>query len=456
MTLAWTYQARHAPAPAWPDPAKHDYMHNMFNLQPKVTFDRAYQVVAAQGRIYFGASADDKVYCLDATSGAEVWSFFTEGPVRLAPTVAQGKIYVGSDDGWVYCLDAATGTLVWKYHARDRQHRIAGNGRMISLWPVRSDVLVHQDRALFCAGIFPSQGVDFATLDAETGTEKNKQQIDVASQGYLMIRDGKLYTPRGRSAPAPVTDLDGAPNEKSLPAAPEGYPYAHIRAADTLFASGDNKIAAFRADSKEELWSAHVAGRPYGLSAADGRLFVSTDEGMIYCFTSSAPAQPRHHKPAGNLSPYPQDALSELYARAAQRILEQTEITKGYCLDLGCRQGRLAYEIAQRSDLKIIGVESNPQHVAAARQSLDEAGLYGRVMVHQGPLDKLPFGKYLFNLIISDQTVATGKLPLSADEAFRVLRPSGGVCFLGQPADALNKLTGPTIQAWVPKGSATT
>ena len=31
------------------------------------------------------------------------------GPVRLAPAVADGKVYAGSDDGFVYCLDARTG-----------------------------------------------------------------------------------------------------------------------------------------------------------------------------------------------------------------------------------------------------------------------------------------------------------------------------------------------------------
>lgn len=41
------------------------------------------------------------------------WSFFTEGPVRLAPAIFDDKVYVGPDDGVVYCLKSENGDLVW-------------------------------------------------------------------------------------------------------------------------------------------------------------------------------------------------------------------------------------------------------------------------------------------------------------------------------------------------------
>jgi len=45
------------------------------------------------------------------------WVFWTEGAVRLAPTVWKGKALFGSDDGHVYCLDAKTGEPAWKFQA---------------------------------------------------------------------------------------------------------------------------------------------------------------------------------------------------------------------------------------------------------------------------------------------------------------------------------------------------
>ena len=75
-------------------------------MRDRVDFDDAFQVVAAGGRLYFGSSIDDKVYALSADTGEEAWSFCTGGPIRLAPMVWNGRVFVGSDDGFVYCLNA--------------------------------------------------------------------------------------------------------------------------------------------------------------------------------------------------------------------------------------------------------------------------------------------------------------------------------------------------------------
>ena len=50
---------------------------------------------------------------------------FTPSYVRtvyfwLAPAIADGKVYVGSDDGYAYCLDAKSGSVIWKLRAGDR------------------------------------------------------------------------------------------------------------------------------------------------------------------------------------------------------------------------------------------------------------------------------------------------------------------------------------------------
>ena len=446
LELVWAYQTRHAPQPAWPEPAKHDYhWRRNYNLKPIVTFDRAFQMVVAGGHLYFGSSADDKVYCLDASTGAERWSFFTEGPVRLAPTVANSRVYVGSDDGWAYCLDAENGTLLWRYKPSPQEHRIPGNERMISLWPVRSGVLIHNDLAVFCAGLFPTQGVYFASLDAKDGTERNKEQIEISSQGYLMMKQDKLFTPTGRTRPLPVS-ADGF--SKNLLTKPRAYPYSSIRTGNVTFTGGENKVIASRAGNKK-LWTAEVAGKAYGLAAADGKLFVSTDRGMIYCFGKKTAVKARIISPANNPSPYPENNLTAVYARTAKQITEQTGIRKGYCLVLGCGRGQLAYELARLTDLKIIGVEQDAEKVAAARNALDGAGLYGRVVVHHGSPNKLPYGKYLFNLIVSDRTIATGKLPGTAGEVFRLLRPCGGTAYIGQPEGINNKSFRPELQRWI-------
>jgi outer membrane protein assembly factor BamB len=68
----------------------------------------------ANGVVYVG-SDDHKLYAFNAATGALLWSFTTGGTVHESPAVANGRVYVGSDDHKVYALNAATGALIWSY-----------------------------------------------------------------------------------------------------------------------------------------------------------------------------------------------------------------------------------------------------------------------------------------------------------------------------------------------------
>ena len=43
------------------------------------------------------------------------WSYRTGGYITSSPTVANGIVYVGSEDGSLYALDAASGHKQWSY-----------------------------------------------------------------------------------------------------------------------------------------------------------------------------------------------------------------------------------------------------------------------------------------------------------------------------------------------------
>lgn len=207
---AWVFESKYPPQPAWSGPARRDGWHKTENLKPRVIFDWAYHVVADENSLYFGSSADDKIYCLDAETGTERWSFFTDGPVRLAPTLDNGKVYVGSDDGKVYCLSAPDGSLVWKYNAAPEDYFIAGNGRVVSKWPVRTGVLIRDGIAYFGSGLFKWEGVYLCALDAANGNEIWKNKVDnLTPQGYLLASRERLYFPNSRGAPLVFNRGDG-------------------------------------------------------------------------------------------------------------------------------------------------------------------------------------------------------------------------------------------------------
>jgi outer membrane protein assembly factor BamB len=67
--------------------------------------------VVVDGVDYVG-SYERGVYAYDATTGAEIWTRRTHGPIYGAPAVADGVVYVGSTNDHLYAFDAATGATV--------------------------------------------------------------------------------------------------------------------------------------------------------------------------------------------------------------------------------------------------------------------------------------------------------------------------------------------------------
>ncbi len=67
----------------------------------------------ANGIVYVG-SQDKNIYAIGAFSGNLIWSYTTQDAQVSSPAIANGKVYTGGDDGYVYCLDAFTGALYWK------------------------------------------------------------------------------------------------------------------------------------------------------------------------------------------------------------------------------------------------------------------------------------------------------------------------------------------------------
>jgi len=70
----------------------------------------------ANGVVYVGSN-DNNVYALNARTGAKLWSYATGNEVIRSPAVANGVVYVGSLDQVVYALNASTGAKLWSDYA---------------------------------------------------------------------------------------------------------------------------------------------------------------------------------------------------------------------------------------------------------------------------------------------------------------------------------------------------
>ena len=527
LAPVWVFQARHAPQPAWGDP-KAGPVEEILELRRR-HFDDVFHVTVEGDAAFFASSANHKVYCLDANTGAIRWTKITGGPVRLAPTLVGGRVYVASDDGFVYCLDARQGQEIWKFRAAPEDRRVLGHGKMISLWPSRTGVLVDNGLAYFGAGIFPAERVFLYAVKADDGTIvwKNdatgeRPQSRISPQGYLLASPSTIYAPMGRVPPAAFDRKDGRllfetsfgknvggtyallagghvytgteqmvafdqqtkdlfasfPARKMIVTEQRFYlaTDAHLIAMDrqtkatlwktpstcadelilagnVLFAGGADQVMAVDADTGKAAWFGTVEGVAKGLAVASGRLLVSTDKGRIYSFASAAPAQPATIDEPAAENPFAGAPHGDLFARAAESILKQTGIQRGFCLVYGCETGQLAWELAKRTELMIYAVSPDAQKVAAARAALDAAGLHGsRVCVEQWPLDKLPYSDYFANLVVSETALLSGQWPGDTAQLVRMVKPLGGTILVGQPDSApagVPALSVETAQGWL-------
>jgi outer membrane protein assembly factor BamB len=255
LAESWVFQPRQAPEPAW-GPPKAGPVEGILELR-RSHFDDAPQVSVAQGAVYFGSSANGKVYCLDAATGRVRWTYPTAGPVRLSPTLDAGRVFVGSDDGYAYCLDAQTGSLRWRFRAAPEDKRVLGNGRMISLWPLRAGVLVDAGVAYLAAGVFPAEGVFFYALDAESGKVlwKNDSggeapQSTISPQGYLLASKTTLYAPMGRVSPAALDRSDGKLKHLTYFGKQIGGTYALVADDEEVY-TGTEMLVGYRGQTRD-------------------------------------------------------------------------------------------------------------------------------------------------------------------------------------------------------------
>ncbi len=388
LHLQWVLELP-SPRPAWPAG------------QEKLSFDRLYEPVLAGKRLFIPSMLRDKVTAHSTETGEEEWTFYTEGPVRLAPVVWEGKLYFVCDDGWLYCLDAATGGLRWRFRGGPSDRKILGQDRLISAWPARGAPVVYDKTVYFGASLWPFEGIFIHALDAETGvvrwtnsgsgTDYIKQQHDspafagVAPQGYFAASEEHLLVAGGRTVPAvldrrtgkvinfnvssrdmgskggggyevtlaqdfffnrgalyrladgafagtvdaPVftpnaligadaegirgfrplwkdveaKDRRGKPTKKLemkvfwTAALDEKPKRIYIRSGSRIYASGETKglggrvlaVDLPRFDRGAGIsWSLQLPDEPLNILSGDGKLFVTTDRGRIYCFAGEA------------------------------------------------------------------------------------------------------------------------------------------------------------------------
>lgn len=432
----------------------------------RLQFDRSYEPVVAGKKLVVGSSRDDCVMAFHTETGAEVWRVHADGPVRFAPVIADGRVIFGSDDGVVRCVALETGAPIWQKRAVPNRRHVLGNGRMISVWPVRGGPVIKDGRVYFAAGVWPLEGIFIYCLDAATGKEiwlndrtgyiygihphGAEAFGGVAPQGYLLTDGDDLVVPCSSAYPARFDLNTGALKDFALPAAgrlPGGWFAATAEAKeeqklkrrgllhdssvnvkrheDKLREEGDADVRrSIRAGghelSFEEPWPAPVKGNIHSVIAADGKCFITTEDGQLFALAAGdrVTAEPKHW--TRNTS------LKTAARETADAMLKLAGSDRGHALVIGSGEPGFMESLVAGSQFKFFALLPEGADAAAAQDRLIAAGLYGeRVALQKATPAAAGLPPYFASLAI----IAPGSPSPDAAELkaiYAALRPYGG------------------------------
>ena len=434
----------------------------------RIQFDAGYEPVVLDKTMFIASSRNDSVTALDIDTGRQKWRFYADGPIRFAPVAWKDRIFIGSDDGHLYCLTAQDGRLLWKFRAVPSRRNIMGNGRLISVWPIRGGPVLHDGKIYFAAGMWPFEGVFLYSLDAETGRvvwlnddcgyvygqhpHAAESLGGVTPQGYLVVSGNELIVPCGQAVPAHFDVRSGKLLSFVLPRPgrlPGGwFTSADVRRGKVVLDANINRglhedkiyQGAGEPDVRTTIHAGEqqfnfgngfpgVEGEIHTMLVADGKLFVLTLDGELYCFGPRKPKTVARYPLKVEALPRESGNLS----RFGKQVLDTIGNRHGYTLVLGIPENGLLETLISQTELHVIAVDPDQVKVNRLRQQFDAAGLYGkRVSLKVGTPGEIEFPPYLASVVVINDVHSL----IDADAAeiglsgFDVLRPHGGTACL--------------------------
>lgn len=461
----------------------------------KLEFDRSYSPILLGDKVFVASMVSDRLTAYDLDSGAELWRYYTDGPLRLAPAAADGRVYCVSDDGHLYCLDAETGQLQWRFRAAPAPQRVLGNERIISMWPARGGPVIMDGIVYFGAGIWPMHGTFLYALQADTGRVVWANTGDgarwaaqphggayafaaLAPQGYLAASEDRLVVSGGRTPPVLVDRHTGDLIHMNMRAKPQGG-YRVRTDGQFYFNHGQKyRLTDGGAEGAGHLEDAELVRRTAQLQdqvdspifaslAAHNRLILTTDSGAMYCFGAAIDGPAMRHEAA--LQVEMAESLEPEGGRAAEQaaaIVAETDVRQGYALFVGVGDGRWMEELARTTDLKLVGIDTDSSKIQRLRQRWDDAGLYGTQIAllprEPGKLSA-QYPRYISSLIVVQDPALLaaefdgGRATDWQDhlaELYDMLRPFGGqaILSLGEQAMQASGLQDALTQFSPPNG----
>jgi outer membrane protein assembly factor BamB len=246
-------------------------------------------VIVADGKVFFG-SGDSNFYCLDAATGALIWSYQVDlgNWFEGQPAYANGFVYFADFDGTgntnaAYCLDADDGSVVWTYD--DAWSR----GELADVY--NGNVYIGMPTGVLC-------------LDCTDGTRVWERDFDDWVDSGPVLYNGNVYLAANTTrAGGEYKDgyfycLSSDDGDTVWEYEEDGGFTSHPSIVNDRvyvgFEEGPLKHYLYCLDAVTgtKVWESSCGDAVSGfVSNGDGRVYCGCDDGRVYCFNASTGAE---------------------------------------------------------------------------------------------------------------------------------------------------------------------
>jgi len=268
-------------------------------------FSNSYSSPAvAGGIVYVGRFST--LYALDATTGSLKWKYDAGGSYITSPAVLNGIAYFATASSKMFALDAMNGSLKWTYLASgliqyppaiangviyfgDNNRKIyalyANNGAVKWIYTLPTSFSITGTPAVFNGVVYFGAYLYLYAVDANTGTLKWSQA------GYYLtpaISNGVIYIPTHSYPGIRALDANTGVTKWYLGDIRGGFSTAAVSNGLVFTLRGDGKIDALDANTGNPKWSYAIGASFDGVLSPviyNGKVYVvGEDRSKLYCF----------------------------------------------------------------------------------------------------------------------------------------------------------------------------
>ncbi len=390
------------------------------------------------------------VHAVDIASGKPIWTNSGTGSTytmqqhnspAFAGVAPQGYLAVNNDMVLVSggmtvpaAFDRTTGRLLY-YRPGDRQLGKDIGGYEVIIGP----------------GWFVNRG---ALLQLSDGAPRIRTVINVLDTDSAIGIAGEHlagFATQVKQATKATTDARGKQkqtvsfniNQQWRARLPEGVTQLHLQAGNDLLVSDDESrlLKLARPQSGDSdcriLWQGQIDGTVWRMLASDGKLFVVSQEGVIYCFGAAGQCPTNGplavHDAGSPTNPSAPTREALMPNAIVAQTLAQTPQRDGYAVIEGPNALATAMQLAEQSRFHILIMQPDQERRLQWKNKLAESQLLGtRIALIPGALADTQLPAYFADVVIVQRSSAPlADCAAALKNAYHILRPYTGTAILG-------------------------